>query len=122
MRDDDFSYTLHIGHQVSDNINVCGTYATGFKASSVNLSRDSRPLGPGIVAGPGGSTFAAPVSPVINAGIATANLSSATRFAGPENAEDYEVGIKGQLDRFGLNGNMLISWADFRPLFRCVCG
>jgi outer membrane receptor protein involved in Fe transport len=101
--DNDFSHTLRASYEVSDNINIYATYATGFKASSVNLSRDSRPLASDFTAGVGGSNFAAPSSPVLDAGLAVANLSSGTRFAGPEDATVYELGIKGQFDQFGFN-------------------
>ena len=101
--DDDFTYLLRAAYQVSPEVNVYFSYATGFKASSVNLSRDSRPLGTDFTPGPGLSTFAAPDSPIINAGLAVPNLNSGTRFAGPESAEVYEVGIKGQWEGVGFN-------------------
>ncbi|MDZ4135859.1 MAG: TonB-dependent receptor, partial [Paracoccaceae bacterium] len=41
--DDELTYLLRVAYQVSNEINVYASYATGFKASSVNLSRDSRP-------------------------------------------------------------------------------
>ncbi|CAN0599744.1 unnamed protein product, partial [Laminaria digitata] len=102
-RDDKFTYLLRASYRVSDEVNIYGSYATGFKASSVNLSRDSRPSSADFVAGPGGSTFAAPSSPVLDAGLALPNLRSGSRFAGPENATVYEVGVKGQWDGFGFN-------------------
>ncbi|MDY7099289.1 MAG: TonB-dependent receptor, partial [Pseudomonadota bacterium] len=101
--DDKFTYLLRAAYQVSPEVNVYFSYATGFKASSVNLSRDSRPLNTDFVAGPGGSTFAAPDSPITNAGLALPNLVSGTRFAGPEEAEVYEIGIKGQWEGVGFN-------------------
>lgn len=102
-RDDDFSYTLRAAYEVSDNINIYGTYATGFKASSVNLSRDSRPTPADFTPGPRGSTILAPSSPIRDAGLAVPNLGTGSRFAAPENAEVYEIGLKGQFDRFGFN-------------------
>lgn len=102
-RDDKFTYLLRAAYQISNEVNVYASYATGFKASSVNLSRDSRPSGTDFVAGPGGSTFAAPDSPILNAGLALPNLRSGSRFAGPEEAEVYEIGVKGQWDGFGFN-------------------
>ena len=103
--DDDFTYLLRAAYQVSPELNVYFSYATGFKASSVNLSRDSRPLGTDFAVTPntGNSTFAAPSSPILDAGLAVPNLVSGTRFAGPEEAEVYEVGIKGQWDGVGFN-------------------
>jgi len=102
-RDDKFTYLLRASYRISDEINVYGSYATGFKASSVNLSRDSRPSNADYVAGPGGSIFAAPSSPILDAGLAVPNLRSGSRFAGPENATVYEVGMKGQWEGFGFN-------------------
>jgi len=102
-RDDKLTYLGRIAYEISPEVNVYASYATGFKASSVNLSRDSRPLATDFVAGPGGSTFAAPDSPIINAGLAVPNLVSGSRFAGPEEAEVYEIGVKGQWDGFGFN-------------------
>lgn len=101
--DSDFSYTLRAAYDVSDNINVYATYATGFKASSVNLSRDSRPLAGDYTPGPLLSGILAPSSPIRDAGIATPNLNTGTRFAGPEDAIVYEVGVKAQFDRMGFN-------------------
>ncbi|MEM7690609.1 MAG: TonB-dependent receptor [Pseudomonadota bacterium] len=102
-RDDEFTYLLRAAYQVAPELNVYFSYATGFKASSVNLSRDSRPLSTDFVAGPGGSTFAAPDSPILNAGLAVPNLVSGTRFAGPEETEVYEVGVKAQFEGVGFN-------------------
>lgn len=42
--DNDLAYTLRAAYKATDNINFYATYATGFKASSFNLSRDSRPF------------------------------------------------------------------------------
>ncbi|BDW83177.1 TonB-dependent receptor [Erythrobacter sp. Dej080120_24] len=102
-RDDEFTYLLRASYQISNEVNLYASYATGFKASSVNLSRDSRPLGTDFVAGPRGSTILAPSSPILNAGLATPNLASGTRFAGPEEAEVYEIGMKAQWEGFGFN-------------------
>ncbi len=101
--DTDLSYSIRASYEVSDNINVYATYATGFKASSINLSRDSRPFPADFVPGPSGSAFAAPDSNIVNAGIAVANGTNGTRFAEPEEAEVFEVGIKGQWDSFAFN-------------------
>ncbi len=101
--DDKFTYLLRAAYQVAPELNVYFSYATGFKASSVNLSRDSRPLGSDFVAGPRNSTILAPSSPIRDAGLAVPNLVSGTRFAGPEEAEVYEIGLKAQLDRVGFN-------------------
>ncbi|MEO0463667.1 MAG: TonB-dependent receptor [Pseudomonadota bacterium] len=101
--DDKFTYLLRAAYQVSNEVNLYFSYATGFKASSVNLSRDSRPLATDFQAGPGGSTFAAPSSPILDAGLALPNLVPGTRFAGPEDTEVFEIGMKAQWEGFGFN-------------------
>ncbi|WP_114520493.1 TonB-dependent receptor [Altererythrobacter sp. ZODW24] len=102
-RDDKFTYLARASFEISDEVNIYGSYATGFKASSVNLSRDSRPSNADYTAGLGGSLFGAPSSPILDAGLATANLSTGSRFAGPEEATVYEIGVKGQWEGFGFN-------------------
>ncbi|NIQ93752.1 MAG: TonB-dependent receptor, partial [Desulfuromonadales bacterium] len=42
--DNDFSYTIRLAYDLTPDINIYASYATGFKASSFNLSRDGRPL------------------------------------------------------------------------------
>ena len=88
--DGDFSYSARLAYKLTDTVNVYATYATGFKASSVNLSRDSRPTPedlPAIIAG----------------GFATPNLVSGSRFAAPEESSVYEAGLKAQWSVAALN-------------------
>jgi iron complex outermembrane receptor protein len=89
-RDDDVTYIARVAYEVSDTINVYISYATGFKASSWNLSRDSRPL-------PG--DFAT----IVSQGLSVPNLRPGTRFALPEESTVYEAGIKGQWDMAAAN-------------------
>lgn len=89
-RDDEFTYTVRLAYDVNDNINVYGSYATGFKATSWNLSRDSRP-------------FPSDIAALAAAGLTQPNLVSGTRFAGPEEAKVWEFGVKGQFDRGAFN-------------------
>ena len=80
--DEDTSVTLRLAYDLTDNVNVYGSYATGFKATSWNLSRDSRPtLGSHVQLGA--------------AGILTPNLTTGTRYAGPEDSKVFEIGVKG---------------------------
>ncbi len=102
-QDDQFTYLLRAAYQIAPELNIYASYATGFKASSINLSRDSRPVFGDYIPGPGRSSFAAPASPITNAGLGVANLGTGSRFAGPENAEVYEIGVKGQWDGVGFN-------------------
>jgi iron complex outermembrane recepter protein len=101
--DSDLSYTFRAAYKFSRNVSAYATYATGFKASSFNLSTDSRPFAADFIPG---SPFAVPApaaSPIRTAGLAVNNLTTGTRFAGPEDATVYEIGIKGSWQGFGIN-------------------
>jgi iron complex outermembrane recepter protein len=88
--DDDLSYSVRLAYEFNNNVNAYVSYATGFKASSVNLSRDSRPaLGD--------------QAALTSAGLARVNQTYGSRFAGPEDATVYEIGLKGKFDGFGIN-------------------
>lgn len=80
--DDKFTYTARLAYDVTDAVNVYASYATGYKASSINLSRDSRP--PASIAGA-----------LTSAGIALPNQTYGSRYAAPENTTVYEAGLKG---------------------------
>lgn len=108
--DDNVSYNFRLAYEASENLNVYGSYATGFKATSWNLSRDSRPFpadftpGSAIVDPVTAQTVVpAPSSPIGDAGIAVNNLNSGTRFAGPEEAKVWEIGAKMSFDSFAIN-------------------
>jgi outer membrane receptor protein involved in Fe transport len=94
-RDDDLSYTVRAAFDFSDNVNIYASYATGFKATSWNLSNDSRPFSSDFIAGSSAALPSPPSSAIRDAGLALANLSSGTRFAGPESSKVYELGVKG---------------------------
>lgn len=108
-RDDDFSYTLRASAELTSQINAYFTYATGFKASSVNLSRDSRPSAsdftPALLSNgaQSGSVILAPASPIRDAGLNIPNLSTGSRFAGPEEAKVYEIGVKASFPGLAVN-------------------
>lgn len=99
--DQDLSYTLRLAYKASSRINLYATYATGFKASSFNLSRDSRPTLANFI--PGSPVTNPPASPIRAAGLALPNLTAGTRFAGPEEATNYEIGVKGNFPGFAFN-------------------
>ena len=88
--DDDITYTVRLAYDVNDNLNIYGSYGTGFKASSINLLRDS---------GPTAADFAA----LSALGLADPNSVVGTRFADPEEAEVFEIGLKARFDRGTLN-------------------
>jgi iron complex outermembrane recepter protein len=102
-KDSDLSYTFRAAYKIDSNLSAYATYATGFKATSFNLSTDSRPFPTDFIPG---SPFAVPApaaSPIRTAGLAVNNLTAGTRYAGPEDATVYEVGLKGQFPGFGFN-------------------
>ena len=80
-RDSKVTYTARLAYDVTDDINVYLSYATGYKASSVNLSRDSRP------------SFADQAA-ITARGIGVVNQTYGSRFAAPETSTVYEAGIK----------------------------
>ncbi len=88
--DNDFSYTIRLAYDVTPDVNIYASYATGFKASSFALSRDSRPM-------------ASNAGALQSAGLITPNLTFGSRFAGPEESEVIEFGLKGNWDRFSAN-------------------
>jgi outer membrane receptor protein involved in Fe transport len=88
--DDELTWTVRLALDLTDDINVYASAATGFKASSWNLSRDSRPF-------PGDLASLQAANPGVN------NLTAGTRFAAPENSTVYEIGLKGSWDHVALN-------------------
>jgi iron complex outermembrane receptor protein len=89
-KDDKITYTAVVAFQATDNVNVYARTATGFKATSWNLSRDSRP-------------FASDLPALLAAGLGVPNINAGTRSAGPEEAESYELGLKGNWGNTTLN-------------------
>jgi len=79
--DSETTWTLRAAYQLTDNINVYASAATGFKATAWNLSRDSKP-------------FAEDIPGLIAAGLNTPNMRPGTRYAGPEESTAYEIGMK----------------------------
>lgn len=82
VSDGDFSYTARIAYDVAPSVNVYASYATGYKAASVNLSRDSRPT-------------AADLASLRAQGLAVTNLTAGSRYADAEDSTVYEAGLKG---------------------------
>jgi iron complex outermembrane recepter protein len=101
--DKDLSYTLRVAYKFSPKFSTYATYATGFKASSFNLSIDSRPTAANFIPGSPAQFPPPAASPIRTAGLALNNLTTGTRFAGPEDATVYEIGLKGNLPGFGFN-------------------
>ena len=90
INDDNFSYSARLAYDLTPDVNIYASYATGFKASSVNLSRDARPS-------------LADRAAIEAAGLARPNQTYGSRFAGPEESTVMEVGIKANFDTFSAN-------------------
>lgn len=88
--DEELTWTVRFAFDVTDDINMYVSAATGFKATSWNLSRDSRP-------------FPADLAAIQAAGLAVPNLVTGTRFAGPEEALVYELGLKARFSSGAVN-------------------
>lgn len=91
VSDGDVSYTARLAWEVTDTVNVYATYATGYKAASVNLSRDSRPC----CSQNGVAVAGSDLEKLRTGGLAVTNLSGGSRFAAAEDATLYEFGMKG---------------------------
>ncbi|MEM7662653.1 MAG: TonB-dependent receptor [Pseudomonadota bacterium] len=90
--DDDVTYTARLSYDATDWLNVYGSYATGFKASAINLSNASRPSPQDFI--PGSPVTNPPPSAIRDAGLDVPNLTTGSRFAGPEETEVFEIGAK----------------------------
>ena len=103
--DSDVTYSVRGAYDVTDSLNAYLSYSTGFKSSSWNLSRDSRPFPADYTPGSTLSVIGTPAanSPLRAAGLAQPNLTTGSRFAGPEEAAVWEVGVKGAFDTFAFN-------------------
>lgn len=90
--DSEVTWTVRFAFDLNDDVNLYASASTGFKATSWNLSRDSRP-------------FAADLAAVqaIQTPGPIPNLTSGTRFAAPEEATVYELGLKARLERGTIN-------------------
>ena len=89
--DSKLTYTARLAFDLTDNINAYAGVSTGYKATSWNLSRDSKPLAP---ATPPRSPLGGAVNPYYP--------RFGTRFAGPEESTVYEIGLKGRWPRAAL--------------------
>jgi iron complex outermembrane recepter protein len=102
-RDSKWTYSFRLAWEATDNLNLYASYGTGFKATSWNLSFDSRPFASTFVAGSPARGFPLTASPIRTAGLALNNLTSGTRYASPENATVIEAGLKAKWERVAFN-------------------
>jgi len=103
VKDGNFSYTARLAYDATDNINLYASFATGYKAASVNLSRDSRPTQADLTEINTNPAYAE---------LRRANLSFGSRFAGPEKSTVFEAGLKGSWT------NGLVNIAVFKQIIR----
>jgi outer membrane receptor protein involved in Fe transport len=101
--DGKLTYSARVAWEATDNINLYASYSTGFKATSWNMSIDSRPFGSDFVAGSPSQGAPLTASKIRTAGLATANLTSGTRYALPEEAKVMELGLKAKWDSVAFN-------------------
>jgi len=88
--DSEVTWTARFSFDVNDDLNLYASAATGFKATSWNLSRDSR-------------IFPSDLAAIQSAGLAVTNLQTGTRFAGPEESTVFELGLKARFEKGALN-------------------
>jgi iron complex outermembrane receptor protein len=89
-KDDATTWTVRLAFDLNDDVNAYISAGTGFKASSWNLSRDSRP-------------FPSDQAAIEAAGLTVPNLVYTTRYALPEESTVYEIGVKALWDTVALN-------------------
>ena len=90
VKDNDPSFTVSLAYEVTDEVNAYLRFATGYKAASVNLSRDSRPS-------------PADFATILGQGLGLPNLRAGSRFADAEDSTLYEAGIKGDWGNVSAN-------------------
>ena len=90
--DSEFTYTVRLAFDVTDNLNAYAGVSTGYKATSWNLSRDSKPFAP---ATPARSPLGGAVNPWYP--------RYGTRYALPEESTVKEIGVKGRWERVAVN-------------------
>ncbi len=86
-------WTAHVAFELSGQIDLYASYATGYKARSANLARGSRPFG-------AQQTFADA------AALAGTHQSYSARFARPEDTKVYEIGVRA--DWGPVNANLAL--------------
>ena len=91
-RDDEVTYTFRLAYQANDFVRLYGGVSTGFKPTSWNLSRDSRPF-------PNAIGDRSPLGTRPNPYYGRYG----TRYADPEKSRVVEFGLKAKWDRTSLN-------------------
>ena len=89
--DSKVTYTVRLAFDINDNLNAYAGVSTGYKATSWNLSRDSKPL-------QGNANPRSPLGGAPN----PYYPRFGTRKADPEESTVYEIGLKGRWPRAAL--------------------
>lgn len=101
--DSNLSWTARTSYAVSSNVLAYANISRGFKPSSINLSRDSRPALSDAAALVAAGLAVPPTVDV--AGLPISTNAYGSRYAGPETSTLFEAGVK---TRFH-NGNLSIA-------------
>ena len=96
--DSDFTWSVRGNYEVNDNLNIYASAATGFKASSFNLTRASAPF----FADASALVAAGEITPETNI-IPETGRNFGTRFAEAEEITTFEVGFKTRFERGAFN-------------------
>ena len=101
--DSKLTYSIRLAYEATDNLNFYASYGTGFKATSWNISSDSRPFARDFIPGsPVTNPPASPIRTALGANLPN-NLTTGTRYADPENARVIEAGLKARWDQVAFN-------------------
>jgi outer membrane receptor protein involved in Fe transport len=104
--DSDWPYTLRLAYDATDRTNVYASFSRGFKASSWNLTPDTRPATADIAALRASGELAADNALGLSTVVTTAEalgVAGNQRFARPEITETFEIGFKSRFDWGTLN-------------------
>ena len=134
--DNEITFAVRGAYDVNDDINVYASYSTGFKASSINLSRDSRPNlnnfidanGRPIAANfaqlPNNFTVQTTTGQLISNATLDSDIAAdavvnpltarnfGTRAADPEETENFEIGLKSKFDQGSFNLTLFQTTVD----------
>ena len=105
--DSDTTYSLRLAYDLTANVSVYGGVSTGFKATSWNLSQDTGPVPADLAALLAAGDPALPALTAFGLPPGFANYpgasGDATRLAGPEESQVWEIGLKGKWDTVSVN-------------------
>lgn len=99
--DSDWPYTVRLAFDATDRTNVYASFSRGFKASSWNLTPDTRPASADIAALRASGELAsdnALGAPTVVTTAEALGVAGNQRFARPEVTETFEIGFKTRFD------------------------